>query len=277
MTDGARTRWLNHPMTDVEQWPFTAEGSVNLLRMTSSAGVKLARPERPPGLVLRELVLRGVVVPGSPWSVGPIGPLPFHLRWDAAFLQAADVGSLKSMIKASFKDPVRRRAMDLPPKKFSLGRALKEEFGKPEASEATPVPTPADEADTFTARGLAEWTETRWGQELQRTATGDRWARQGADLLSQLDDVAALTQRDPTAAARLVQAAGALVAAAPGTLAAAGQVAAAVSAPVRPTPTGHAYAFDVLAAVEALLRLAPPGILDEVSKTFRTATASTGA
>lgn len=263
-------------MTNADQWPFTGAGSVNLLRMKSSAGVEVHRPKRLSGMVLRELVLRGVVVPGASWSVGPIGPLPFMLRWDAAFLQAADAGSLKSMIKASHKDKVRRKAMNLPPEKFSLGRALTQEFGKPQALETTPVPTPADEAGTFMARGMAEWTETRWGTELKRTAAGDTWARRGADLLGQLDDLGALTQNDPAEAAWLVQTAGALVAIAPGTLEAAGRLAAAVPPASCPVATGHEYVFDVLGSVEALLRVARPNILDEVSATYKTAIDSGG-
>lgn len=272
--DGARCHWLNIAMTDVDQWPFTADGSVNLLRMSSIAGVEVHRPKRLPGMALRELVLRGVVVPGASWSVGPIEPLPFRLRWDAAFLKAADSGSLKSMIKASYKNKVRRKAMNLPPQKFSWGQALREEFWKPQAPEATPVPTPADEAGTFAARGLAEWTENRWGKELKRTASGDEWARRGAGLLGQLADLAALSQTDPGSAARLVQTAGALVAVAPGTLEVAGRVAATVPPAARPVAIGHEYVFDVLGSVEALLRVARPNILDEVSATFRAATAS---
>jgi hypothetical protein len=73
----------------------------------------------------------------------------------------------------------------------------------------------------------------------------------------------------------VAQSAGALVAIAPGAVEAVGRVAATVPAAERPAVTGHDYAFDVLGSVEALLSVASPTILDDVSKTFRKATAST--
>jgi hypothetical protein len=84
----------------------------------------------------------------------------------------------------------------------------------------------------------------------------------------------ALTQRDPGAAAELVQTAGALVAVLPGSLDAVGRVAATVPPTARPMAHGHEYAFDVLTSVESLLRTAPPTILDEVSSIYRAATVS---
>lgn len=264
-------------MNAVEQWPFTADGSVNLLRLGSLTGADLPRPGRPPaGLILRELVLRGVLVPGDTWTIGQVPPLPFPLRWQAAFLQAAQPGSLKSMIRATFKDEVRRRAMGLPPQKKSLLQLLKEEFRNPEAPEATPQPTAEDEAKTFTALGLTEEVSGRIITESKRTPLGDEWATRGIELLARLDRLPALVASDPDGAARLVQEAGPLVAVPRGLL----DMIAPASATLarhRPELTVGEYSFDVVGAADRLLAIASPSILDHVSKIFHAATsANTG-
>ena len=99
-------------MSDVAQWPSTTDGKVNLLRMLDRRG-RGQSTEAAPRDGSSGAGARGVVVPGASWSVASIEPLPFRLRRDAAFLRAADPGSLKSMIKASFRAKVRRKAMDL--------------------------------------------------------------------------------------------------------------------------------------------------------------------
>lgn len=261
-------------MTVVEQWPFTAEGSVQLLRMKSSAGADVPRPKRLPGLVLRELVLRGILIPGSTWSVRPVEPLPFRLRWETAYLAAATEGSLPSMISASFTDEVRRKAMNLPPMKKSWLQLVKEEFTGPSGTEAAPVPTAQDAAESFEGRGLAHWTETRWLSEQVRTPEGDEWAVRGADLLSQLGSLEELARSDAAAAAALLQSAGALTAVVPQLLSGAQLVVSSLPAGARPEATGHPYAFDVLAAIESVLRIAPLTVLDDVSTAFQRATAS---